>query len=258
MNIGDKLGTRTVISEKFYKIGKNGGRKVPYIKVQCDCGDIAEVELRGFRNGRSHRCRTCCKNDIRIDIKGKRYGKLVAIQFIGKRTKKQSLWECKCDCGNTYYEQSYFLEAGVRKSCGCEHWTRGNKNSRYTGCGDLSGHFWCLIKKGAETRNLDFEILIEDAWNQFIKQDKKCALTGIEINLSPHSGDKRRASYIEQTASLDRIDSSKGYTLYNIQWLHKDINLIKQAYEESYFIKMCQMVADYSRNEKDDLNYEEI
>lgn len=45
------------------------------------------------------------------------------------------------------------------------------------------------------------------------------------------------------TASLDRIDSSKGYVIGNVQWVHKTINTMKMDLANSEFIKLCQMVA---------------
>lgn len=46
------------------------------------------------------------------------------------------------------------------------------------------------------------------------------------------------------TASLDRIDSSKGYIKGNIQWVHKDINKMKNNYNQAYFINLCALVVD--------------
>ena len=37
------------------------------------------------------------------------------------------------------------------------------------------------------------------------------------------------------TASLDRIDSTKGYVRGNIQWVHKDINWFKRDYPKISF-----------------------
>lgn len=45
------------------------------------------------------------------------------------------------------------------------------------------------------------------------------------------------------TASLDRIDSSSGYGLENIQWLHKDINIMKNVHSQDYFLSLCKKVA---------------
>jgi len=46
----------------------------------------------------------------------------------------------------------------------------------------------------------------------------------------------------QQTASLDRIDSSKGYIEGNVQWVHRKINMMKQSYTQEEFIELCQAV----------------
>jgi len=46
------------------------------------------------------------------------------------------------------------------------------------------------------------------------------------------------------TASLDRIDSSKGYIEGNVQWVHKMVNMSKQQYTQEEFINMCIAVAN--------------
>lgn len=48
-----------------------------------------------------------------------------------------------------------------------------------------------------------------------------------------------------KTASLDRIDSLKGYTLDNVQWIHKDLNYMKCDYEENEYIEWCKKVAAF-------------
>jgi hypothetical protein len=82
---------------------------------------------------------------------------------------------------------------------------------------------------------LDWGLTIEDASILLAQQDGRCALSGICLVTS---GD-----FKEITASIDRIDSSKGYTIDNVQLVHKDINMMKQAFEQSYFISLCQKVA---------------
>jgi len=47
------------------------------------------------------------------------------------------------------------------------------------------------------------------------------------------------------TASLDRIDSSKGYVRGNIQWVHIAINFMKHSLPEEEFIRWCCLVAQY-------------
>lgn len=45
-----------------------------------------------------------------------------------------------------------------------------------------------------------------------------------------------------RTASLDRIDSSKGYLENNVQWVHKDINWMKQDYSHEEFLQYCKLI----------------
>ena len=61
------------------------------------------------------------KNNHRfIDLSGKRFGKLIAIEVceIGKKTK----WRCHCDCGNkNFITKASYLNNGRTKSCGCSY-----------------------------------------------------------------------------------------------------------------------------------------
>jgi hypothetical protein len=77
---------------------------------------------------------------------------------------------------------------------------------------------------------------MEDAWNIFEKQNRRCALTGLHIYMG-RSG--------ERTASLDRIDSFKDYTIDNCQWVHKTINRSKWHLTHSRYLEMCKMIVNH-------------
>jgi hypothetical protein len=49
------------------------------------------------------------------------------------------------------------------------------------------------------------------------------------------------------TASLDRIDSSKGYTIDNVQWVHKTVNLMKRELNQQDFIDICNKISYYNK-----------
>lgn len=101
--------------------------------------------------------------------------------------------------------------------------------------------FYYKIKRGAIDRNIKFDLTYE----QFISSHTGiCSLSGDRIFYTKHN---RQASS-NQTASLDRIDSSRGYELGNIQWVHKNINFAKQQLSNVDFIEMCKRVALYSFN----------
>lgn len=183
-----------------------------------------------------------------VKIKGRtknktnqRFGRLVALYPV--RMKNRLGWFCQCDCGNTTIVQSWSLVGGGTRSCGCiRKETTAHKNKKgYLGYEDFTGHYLGIIRYNAKKRNLPFEITAEYGWKLLQEQNKKCALSGLEICF----GDKRKK--IEQTASLDRIDSKLGYTTGNVQWIHKVINLMKGSQKQSSFIKMCDLISNYNK-----------
>jgi hypothetical protein len=92
----------------------------------------------------------------------------------------------------------------------------------------------------AKARNIPFQITIQQAWNLFVAQKGRCALSGVPIVLNPST-----VSAGANTASLDRIDSSKGYTQDNLQWVHAQINFMKHSLLEEEFITWCRRVAQH-------------
>lgn len=67
----------------------------------------------------------------KIDITGKRFGKLTAIREDGRDTHGIILWLCECECGETCHVRSADLRHGLVKSCGClnsERLVRSNKS----------------------------------------------------------------------------------------------------------------------------------
>lgn len=52
------------------------------------------------------------------DLTGQRFGRLVAIEPIGKTDVGNVVWRCKCDCGNVKDVSTKYLGRGTA-SCGC-------------------------------------------------------------------------------------------------------------------------------------------
>jgi hypothetical protein len=123
----------------------------------------------------------------------------------------------------------------------------GKDHHNWQGYEEISQSHWGAIVKGAfsrgESRNIPFEITIEYAWKLYIQQDRKCALTGLDINFSKTGGNR----YNKTTASLDRIDSSIGYVEGNCQWVHKVINTMKMALSQDEFIYYCSLVCNHRK-----------
>jgi hypothetical protein len=86
-----------------------------------------------------------------------------------------------------------------------------------------------------------FEIDLEYAWNVFERQNGKSAISGLPISFK-YEGNRK----LKRTASIDRIDSTKGYVTGNIQWLYQDINYMKRKLADSDFIELCKAVANHN------------
>jgi dCMP deaminase len=170
-----------------------------------------------------------------LELTNQKFGKLTAIKIVGTyKTKK--LWECLCECGNTTNVVSTKLKNNEIQSCGCVQLYTGKHKRSYRGHGDISGYTWSQIKCSAKSRNHEFSISIEYAWNLYLKQDKKCALSNRPILFCSSRKEKNVENH---TASLDRIDNTKGYIEDNVWWTHKDLNYMKQEYNLKSFIEMC-------------------
>jgi hypothetical protein len=169
---------------------------------------------------------------------GKRYGKWIVIDNADKRPKGDDCWLCRCDCGKEKIVLGYNLRSSHSSSCGCQTLKYKSNHPLWTGCGEIFGSYFNAIKLGAKNRELKFDITIIDIWELFLKQERKCALTGLNLLLPQTSKDTNA------TASLDRIDSSKGYIKNNIQWVHKDLNTMKMNLSQEQFINYCRLVVN--------------
>lgn len=146
-----------------------------------------------------------------------------------------------CSKPQSYLRKNYAAESlrlGKEcKACSNKHtenchrgWHRGIRISWFN-----------KFKMSSELRGLDWTLTMDDIADVYDQQQKKCALTDIDIAF-PETGHPQISP-----ASIDRIDSSKGYHVGNIQLVTKHLNMMKQSYSQEYFINMCIKVADKAR-----------
>jgi len=181
-----------------------------------------------------------------IDLTGQPFGKLTALYPIKhpNRANRHYLWKCKCECGNEKDIQGAHLRNGHTKSCGCSWYTYGESHKSWKGHKEISKRFFYSIEQNAKVRKIQFDVTMFQLWDLFIKQDRKCALTGLPLNFSANH------NKIKGNASLDRIDSTKGYMIDNIQWVHSSINQMKWNMPQEDFFQMCEAVCNYRQQNK--------
>lgn len=225
--IGNRYGWLLV--ENYTNKRKNDGSIV--WSCRCDCGKYHEAGTNFLIFGSVRSC-GCKNNENRgRNLTGQRFGKLTVLEKSKERATNGIIWICKCDCGKYKKISTHNLTANLKstKSCGClaiaSHWS---------GYKEITGTFMSRVRAGARNRGLEYNITIEYLWNLFIEQDRRCVFTDQILIFSGFSE--------LQTASIDRIDSLKGYIEGNVQWVHKDINQMKMDRSDKEFINWCKLV----------------
>jgi hypothetical protein len=201
---------------------------------QCDCGKNKRISSRT--------CPACRMQNRRQDIPKETIKTVIDLYESGK-----SSWQIASILGFNQTKVRRILNRnGIKlRKYDFSKDRIGKNNPKWNGHGEISGGIFGSIKRGAMLRGLSFEITKEDIWHLFKKQNGKCALSGLDICL-PRSDEERITGIY--TASLDRIDSSIGYTINNIQWVHKFINRMKTNLKEEEFLFLCSRVTDYNKN----------
>jgi len=167
-----------------------------------------------------------------LQLKGKKFNKLTVEEFVGFHESGQALWKCKCECGKYKICKGTSLNKKKIQSCGCLRKTRSYE--------EIPCHVFSNIIMHAKHRKIICEVSPKETWEIFLKQNRKCAISGVELKF----GNKYKG--IETTASLDRIDSSRGYTLDNVQWVHKRINSMKSDDKQDDFLNWIKII--YTKN----------
>lgn len=121
------------------------------------------------------------------------------------------------------------------------------RRKNWKGYKDISGNYWTRLQQNAQKKGSS-DLTIEFIWELFEAQEGKCKLSGLPIVLDASLGSLNKNGYQKGTASLDRIDSSKGYTRDNVQWVHKEINQMKSCRTDKDFISLCKAVALYNES----------
>lgn len=98
------------------------------------------------------------------------------------------------------------------------------ENRGFRGYGRITGSYVCNIRGSAKTRHIEAPLLDGSIDNlRYLDSlvTQSCPFSGLPLTFRKFALDR------SATASLDRIDSSKGYIRGNVRWVHKDINSMK-------------------------------
>lgn len=131
-------------------IQKEGRRGVIW-KCKCSCGGSKDVPASYLLNGHTKSCGCInLENRMKQDITGKRWGRLVALQFMYVENNK-SHWLFQCDCGKQKVIAASDVKHSGTRSCGClanEHAARLNRQ-------DITGERFDRLKAICPTEERD-------------------------------------------------------------------------------------------------------
>lgn len=171
----------------------------------------------------------------RIELKGKRFGRLAVIGFSRINKGGNACWLCKCDCGNEVVVIGDNLRYGQTKSCGC---LKKELNENRT------------LLEGEAARN----IVIREYKANAKKRNHEQALTDEQI-IELHKGNCHycgappsnirfqkycNGSYIY--SGIDRVNSEKGYTVDNVVPCCADCNYAKRALSSDDFLDLIKRI----------------
>ena len=142
------------------------------------------------------------------DIKGQRFGRLIATELVGKDHSKKPLWRCRCDCGNEPIFRGESLRSGHTQSCGCYRAEQGIFSRSHGRAGTRTYDIWCgLITRCTNPKHHSYPqyggrgITMCEQWRQSF--DAFLADMG-DVPSDAHS--------------LDRINNAGNYEPSNCRW----------------------------------------
>lgn len=142
---------------------------------------------------------------------------------------------CQSCGGKQCYSTKWELAKAVRNTTvciTCHNKSGKNNKGKYK---EIPISWFEIRRKKALEKGREFGFDIKYLWSIYIKQDRKCALSGLPLDFDTETDNG--------IVSIDRINNDKGYIKRNIQLLHKDINYMKWTFTQKYFIELCNLVA---------------
>lgn len=175
---------------------------------------------------------------LKKDLKGVEFGKRKVLYRDTTRPYPVR-WMCECQCGRVESVTSSNLlrhpESGCAK-CAAE----ARKGGELTGIMLL----WNRARIRAKSRGFCFNITKQELHALFVKQDQKCALSGVPIILPQNRWEFDNG---KGNASIDRISSKEGYVSGNVQWVHKEVNSLKRDFVERDLLTWCLLIAEHAK-----------
>jgi hypothetical protein len=183
-----------------------------------------------------------------LNLAGKKFGRLVAIERIGTSPEGLALWRCVCDCGAEKVARSIALTQGNTRSCGCLNLERKRESAqlrrKHTPLDAAKKIQLSAYERGALGRGFEWSLTDKEFFEITSRDCHYCGAAPVECC---HVARKGNGDYFAN--GIDRIDSTKGYTLENTVPCCSPCNHAKRNHSKAKFIARCVAVAERNKAE---------
>lgn len=174
------------------------------------------------------------------NIKGQKFGRLTALEYMYTEKGKSSTWMCLCDCGKQFPVVLTSLKSGNTQSCGCLRLERvKEKNTTHSKCHTPEYHAWgniiqrCTNPNSPEYKNYGSRgISVCSEWRDSFETFLK--------DMGPKQ---------DKSLSIDRINNEDGYHKGNCEWR----NSYAQAINKRDMKNLTVGIKNISYSERDNL-----
>lgn len=175
-----------------------------------------------------------------VDVRGQRFGNLVAIAPTTKRKEgtRSTYWLCECDCGNMHVTRLDSLRDGSAESCGCH---QRNWNKLRGGVAAFK-RLYSRYRGDAKKRNLPFMLTRN---NFLMLTSSPCWYCGKPPSQSIKESNAPNLSSDYLYNGIDRIDNNEGYVMGNVRPCCKACNWLKRDFAEKEFFTQVKRVYEH-------------
>lgn len=175
---------------------------------------------------------------------GQRFGARVVLAIEGA-VKGYQMWSVRCDCGDVRTVSAIGLVKG--RYYGCRDCQRRDQISHRSRCWRGGCHIpmteFNRWRRSAVKRDLEWAVSVSYLDTLIETQNWTCSLTGEKLSFNHGYNNS-----LGGNASLDRIDSGRGYLPGNVRFVTKAVNFAKQALTDADFVELCDRVVNHARS----------